>query len=106
MKKLLKYFIVVAWFFATAHAYSQDSDQSLKIDYSVKNTSTQEAKDGAIQLSVQGGDGKYTFQWFGKGISNINTRDLNSLVKGDYLVVVKDGNGKIAALKIPVKCCN
>lgn len=106
MKKLLKYFIVVAWFMAMKPAYSQNSDQPLKIDYNVKNASTQEAKDGEILLSIKGGDGKYTFQWIGKGISNVNTKDLIGIKQGDYLVIVKDGNGNISALKIPVKCCN
>ena len=47
--------------------------------------------DGAIDASVVGGDGSYTYQWDNTGLST--TEDLTGLCVGTYALTVTDGNG-------------
>lgn len=47
--------------------------------------------DGAIDLTVSGGSGSYTFDWDNDGTGDFDdTEDLSGLTAGDYVVVVKD----------------
>jgi hypothetical protein len=47
--------------------------------------------DGAIDLTVSGGSGSYTFDWDNDGTGDFDdTEDLAGLTAGDYVVVVKD----------------
>ena len=53
------------------------------------NVSCAGASDGFIDLSVEGGIGGYSFYWSNGEISE----DLNTLLAGNYFVVVSDSNG-------------
>lgn len=55
---------------------------------SVTNTTSCGASDGAIDLSVIGGTGAYTYNWSPGGIT---TQDITGLQAGIYTVVVTDG---------------
>ena len=43
--------------------------------------------DGAVDITVTGGDGNYTFAWS----NSANTEDISSLSAGDYTITVTDG---------------
>jgi gliding motility-associated-like protein len=51
------------------------------------------SSNGAIDLSVSGGAGPYTYQWSGPNGFSATTQDLTSLAAGAYLVAITDANG-------------
>ena len=48
--------------------------------------------DGAIDLSVTGGTGPYTYAWTGPNLYTATTQDISNLIAGDYTVIVTDTN--------------
>ena len=56
---------------------------------SVTDESTYGANDGAIDLTVSGGDGNYSFSWS----NGATTEDISGLAPGTYTVDISDGNG-------------
>ncbi len=61
---------------------------------SITNVSCLNDNDGAIDISVSGGTGFYTFDWDNNGLQNPDTdsQDLNNLIAGNYTVTVTDTN--------------
>lgn len=57
--------------------------------------------DGAATLNPRGGVGPYQFNWQGAGFTDDNT--LANIPRGDYPVVVRDANGCLLPLVIPVR---
>ena len=57
--------------------------------------------DGAATLNPRGGVGPYEFNWQGAGFSSNNT--LANIPRGDYPVVIRDANGCLLPLVIPVR---
>lgn len=57
--------------------------------------------DGAATLNVSGGVGPYEFNWQGAGFTPNNT--LANISRGDYPVVIRDANGCLLPLVIPVR---
>ncbi|HRH38032.1 MAG TPA: SprB repeat-containing protein, partial [Flavobacteriales bacterium] len=51
------------------------------------------ANDGAVNATVTGGTGAYTFAWTGPGAFTANTEDINALASGAYSLTVTDVNG-------------
>ncbi|MBK8492610.1 MAG: HYR domain-containing protein [Saprospirales bacterium] len=49
--------------------------------------------DGAISISVSGGDGNYTYDWDGPNGYDSNSEDITGLEAGLYSVVITDGLG-------------
>jgi len=52
-------------------------------------TNSYTGNDGALQLTVSGGDLNYTFSWD----NNEKTKDISGLAPGAYTVTITDGNG-------------
>jgi gliding motility-associated-like protein len=51
---------------------------------------------GEIHISVTGGTGPYTYQWFNPNPMNINSPNLTGLPSGNYSCIVIDANGCMA----------
>ncbi|UPT68693.1 MAG: Ig-like domain-containing protein [Sphingobacteriales bacterium JAD_PAG50586_3] len=49
--------------------------------------------DGAIDITVTGGSGTYTFTWSGPNNYTASTEDVSDLVAGNYTVIIADVNG-------------
>lgn len=62
----------------------------------IVNPSCSNINDGAIDISVLGGNPGYTFQWS----SGQNTEDLTSIPAGVYTIVVTDASGCMDSLTI------
>lgn len=65
----------------------------LLLEATVTTTECQGANTGAIDLSVSGGTGTYTYQWSGFPAFSANTQDIQDLFAGAYSVVVTDAAG-------------
>lgn len=57
---------------------------------------------GAIDLSVSGGSGTYSYQWTGPGVFTASTQDLAGLVAGTYDVTTMDANGCTAIASVSI----
>lgn len=69
----------------------------LLLQAAVTTTACQGANTGAIDLSVSGGTGTYTYQWTGFPAFSANTQDIQELFAGAYTVVVTDAAGCTSA---------
>ena len=58
--------------------------------------------DGSIDISIIGGSGPYTFEWFLNGTSFATTEDLSGVPMGAYEVVVMDANGCVSSFNLDV----
>ncbi|MEZ4960201.1 MAG: HYR domain-containing protein [Saprospiraceae bacterium] len=69
-------------------------NQSPQLIYSVTQLSCAGAGNGAIDLTVIGGDAPYLYDWDNDGTGDNNDpQDLNNLNAGTYSVTVTDANG-------------
>lgn len=68
----------------------------------VTDASCATANDGAIDISVTGGTGPYTFSWTGPDGYTSGNEDIADLFPGAYTVTVTDDNGCIVTLVVPV----
>ena len=71
---------------------------SLSLTHVATNESIPDAADGAIDLSVFGGQGPYTYAWS----NGATTEDIQNLTAGDYSVTVTDNAGTIATATITI----
>ncbi|MDP6908876.1 MAG: SprB repeat-containing protein, partial [Flavobacteriales bacterium] len=62
----------------------------IEISMAVTDVTCEGGSDGAIDLTVIGGVGPYTYQWFPMGQT---TEDISNLPAGDYSILVTDANG-------------
>jgi gliding motility-associated-like protein len=63
---------------------------AIVISMAVTDVSCEGGSDGSIDLTVTGGVGPYTYQWFPLGQT---TEDINNLPAGTYSILVTDANG-------------
>ncbi len=62
----------------------------IKVDTAIiQNPSYYSSHNGAIQLTISGGNTPYTYQWS----NGATTKDIQNLIAGDYSVVITDRNG-------------
>jgi gliding motility-associated-like protein len=70
---------------------------SLNPAVAITNTAVTDLNDGnpgAVNITVQGGSGTYTYVWTGPGGFSASTQDISNLATGgQYCVTVTDGNG-------------
>ncbi|MBR6250190.1 MAG: PKD domain-containing protein [Bacteroidales bacterium] len=71
-------------------------DSRLMVTGDVTNIKCYGGAFGAIDLTVTGGSGSYTYEWSGPGVTNENKNvsNLSSVVAGVYTVTVTDNNDK------------
>ncbi|MCX7549417.1 SprB repeat-containing protein, partial [Xanthomarina sp. F2636L] len=62
---------------------------------SLTNTTCSNTDTGAIDISVSGGTGNYTYSW--NDTTNSTTQDLSDLAAGSYTVTVNDDNSNCTA---------
>ena len=64
---------------------------SVLSNYSSYNVSFFGGSDGAIDTTVTGGSGVYTYNWTGPNSFVSSSQDISNLVAGNYTVVINDG---------------
>jgi len=72
-------------------AFSIVQAPPIVISSNITNAGCYGANNGAIDISVVGGVGPYTYQW--SGGSSATTADISSLYAGSYTILVTDSNG-------------
>ena len=65
----------------------------ISITPTLTNVKCNGGKDGAITLLVAGGTPIYTYNWTGPGITVATTKDITTLLAGDYRVTATDSKG-------------
>jgi gliding motility-associated-like protein len=55
------------------------------------NESTVGANDGAINVTVTGGSGSYTYLWTGPGSYSVSSQDISNVPAGAYSLTINDG---------------
>lgn len=85
--------------FTSTYLFSQSIDdgscENLSVEITTKDTSN--GKDGEITLTLSGGSGNYSFNYFGEGTkkNRLNaSRQEGGLAKGKYIIVVEDKKHK------------
>ncbi len=74
---------------ATVGNYTVNEPTALSVTDAITDVSCNTGTDGAIDITVSGGTGAYTFVW-GHGPT---TEDVTALAAGNYSVTVTDANG-------------
>ncbi len=74
---------------ATDRTIQLSEPQLLTVSLTKQNVFCNNGNDGAIQATVNGGTGSYTFLWN----NGANTQNLSSIPAGNYSVSVTDGKG-------------
>lgn len=64
---------------------------SAKSNYNGFNISTVGANDGAIDVTVTGGSGVYTYLWSGPGGFSATSQDISNVPAGIYSLTINDG---------------
>jgi gliding motility-associated-like protein len=81
--------------------YTVNSPPPLDVDTLITMPTCNGGTDGGIELQLTGGTPPYEYSWEGQPFGNDNT--LTDLPVGDYEVVIRDANGCITELTIPVR---
>ncbi|MBS4063226.1 MAG: SprB repeat-containing protein, partial [Chitinophagaceae bacterium] len=82
----------------TTATYNVAQPTAISISEVVTNVTCNGGNNGAINISVSGGTGGYTFSW----TNGATTEDITGLTAGNYTVTVTDGNGCKATKQIAV----
>ncbi len=73
------------------YCYANSNSQNISIDGTVTNISSTGANDGAINLQVMNGTGRYKYTWSGPNGFSSKEEDIDDLAPGTYCVTVEDG---------------
>jgi len=82
-------------------SFSVESPGALEIDTLITQPTCNGGTDGAVTLQITGGSPPYEFDWNNTGFTSSNT--LTNISQGDYSVTVRDQNGCLTDLLIPVR---
>ena len=74
---------------ATSETYTITEPTAIAVDGISTDVTTVNGTNGAINITVSGGTGAYTYKWN----DGATTEDRTGLIKGNYNVVVTDANG-------------
>lgn len=96
MKKLF-YFLTI---FALVWACKEDEPEvsTLKINYEVTHVTLKGGSDGAIDLTISGGETPYIFEWS----NGASTEDISNLDAGNYTVKVTDKSNQSVSETITI----
>ncbi len=81
--------------------YTVDSPPPLDVDTLITMPTCNAGTDGGIELLLSGGTPPYAYSWQGLPFDDDNT--LTGLPVGDYEVTIRDANGCLTELLIPVR---
>ena len=90
------YEVVVSDFFLCSSTAQFEVEEAIEIDITVdliSNASCVSSNDGAIEVSVEGGQEDYSFSWAGPDGYNSINEDITDLFAGEYDLNVTDSNG-------------
>ena len=73
---------------------SQPNSITISTD-SLTNVSTYAGNDGSIEITVSGGGGNYSFEWFDDNGILATNEDISNLTAGSYYLTVTDANNCI-----------
>ena len=73
---------------------SEPNSITISID-SLTNVSTYAGSDGSIEITVSGGAGNYSFEWFDDNGILATNEDISNLTAGSYYLTVTDANNCI-----------
>lgn len=81
---------------ASVHVKGIAIDSRPIVNANVTNVSCNNAKDGAIDLTLNGGIGPFTYSWSNVNNANAGNEDLNGLAPGIYNVTIGSKTGCVA----------
>jgi large repetitive protein len=79
-----------------ATSFTVDSPPILVVSLDVTPISCFGSNDGAIDLTISGGQPSYTVEWNGPAAFTSSSEDISNLVPGTYTLYVEDQNGCFA----------
>lgn len=82
-------------------SFTVESPGALEIDTLITQPTCNGGTDGAISLQISGGSPPYEFDWNNTGFTSENS--LSNISQGDYPVTIRDQNGCLTDLVIPVR---
>lgn len=85
----------------TTLSFTVESPPPIEIDTAIVMPTCNGGQDGAVTLNVSGATPDYEYNWQGAGFSLEN--GLSDIPAGDYDVTIRDANGCIYPLTIPVR---
>ncbi len=86
---------------ATSETFTISNPSAIAVTGTVTDVSVKNGHDGAIDVSVSGGTGSYTYSW---SDCPITTQDRTNLSCGAYIVTVTDEKGCTAEEEFIVSC--
>jgi len=102
IKIMKQIFTTIALVFLMGYSFAQDSTQIHLTNIVITDVSATGLTDGAIDITVAGGDGNYNFSWSFNSEYFANTEDVSGLAEGFYAVEIWDNTNGQAAFEFEV----
>ena len=96
MKNFL--FILFITLLVCACSNSTDPIDPIKLTVTKTNVSSVGGSDGSINLTVEGGEQPYSFEWS----NGLTSKDISNLTAGTYSVIVTDSKGNSKTITIEI----